>query len=333
MRMAGALATCMLLVAVVAYSDAADADSYYLPTGSKWKYWYNETVTVPRALYLSIDGIWKYECWGLTNLDFPGSGPEVLLFYSSIKADVTGRMAEYIPFFGTYWWMDVAGELTITELEYYDLETGMPVRTVLDEKLDITASTDPRNSLMYYEEHNETNYTSVSIHPPDIDVYQEDSSPTPGTEWTVVYLGTVTVEGIENNTDPFSRAYDLHAHVNYTYVEDEDIDVPAGSFACRKIHSVYADADVTEWYSPEAEGNARMSASSEGDEVVCSLVAYDLHEERVGGNGGGLDVVILAAAAVAVIGAVVGTLALYLWKQKRPPAPQNLPAPTEELPR
>jgi hypothetical protein len=330
LRAAGALVACLMVVAFVAHPVTVDADDISIPTGSVWEYSYNETASDPGSHYLSLNGTLTRECLGLTTLNLSGEGPEAVLFYSTTMAYLDGRLAVYNYIFGTYSWQDVSGTLETTELEYFDPYTGMPVRSVVNYELEIVqwGTVQP---LVYYEEHNDTCYSSVSIQPFDLRLEEGFGNLTPLTNWTVVYSGTASVEGFEDDQD-FSRSIDIHAHVNQTYIGNETVAVPAGSLACRKVTSDYADSSVVEWYSPVAKGNAKVTISykSEVDDTVLSLVDYDLREETIS-EPHGLDVIVLLAIVVAVSVTVAATLAFYLHRQQgRPPAEQDQNVPSDE---
>ncbi len=322
LRSAGVLVACFLVLAFIAQPETVGAEDISIPSGSVWRYTYNESAREPESYYLSLAGTLTRECLGLTTLNLSGEGPEVVLFYSTTVADVDGRVALWNPISGTYW-QDVSGRLETTELEYFDPQTGMPVRSVVNYELDIGGGSSVQ-SLMYYEEHNDTYYSSVSIQPSDLRLEEGFGNLTPFTNWTVVYSGTASIEGFEGS-QYFSRSVDIHAHVNQTFVSNETVVVPAGSLACRKVTSDYADSSVVEWYSPAAKGNAKVAISHkyEVDNIILSLTEYELHEEVISTGQDRLDMVILLAIVVAVSVAVVATLAFYLHRQRRSPANQN----------
>jgi len=324
LRYAGALAACLLVLIVVAQPEPVDADDITIPSGSVWTYSYNETASDPESYYLSLNGTLRRECLGLTTLNLSGEGPEVVLFYSTTVAYLDGRWAVYNS------WQEVSGTLQTTELEYFDPQTGMPVRSVTNYELDIR-QWGVAQPLVYFKEHNETHYSSVSIQPSDLRLDEGFGNLTPFTNWTVVYSGTASVEGYEDNQN-FSRSFDIHAHVNQTFIGNETVVVPAGSLACRKVISDYADSSVVEWYSPAAKGNARVTISyrSEVDNTVLSLVEYELHEEGISIGQNGLDVGILLAIVAAVTVAVAATLVFYLRRPRRPPSQQDQSMPADE---
>ncbi len=292
-------------------------------------YSYNETASESLSYYLSLNGTLTRECLGLTILNLSGEGPEVVLFYSTTMALVDGRVAVRNYVSGTYSLQDVSGTLETTELEYFDPCTGMPVRSVVSYELDIR-QWGVAQPLLFYEEHNDTHCSDVSIQPSDLPLDEGFGNLTPGTNCTVVYLGTASVEGYEDNQD-FSRSFDIHAHVNQTHIGNETAIVPAGSFACRKVLSEYADSEVVEWYSPVAHEYAKVTISykNEVDNIVLSLVEYELHEETIS-EPDGLDAGVLLAIVVAVSVAVVATLAFYLHRKGRPPADQDQHMPADE---
>jgi len=324
------LVACFLVLAFIAQPETVGAEDISIPSGSVWRYSYNETAEEPESHILSLDGTLTRECLGLTTLNLSGEGPEVVLFYSTTMASVDGRVALWSYMSGTYYWQDVSGTLETTELEYYDPYTGMPVRSVVNYELDIRqwGAVQP---LVYYEEHNDTYYSSVSIQPSDLRMDEGFGNLTPFTNWTVVYSGTASVEGYEDD-QYFSRSIDIHAHVNQTYVGNETVTVLAGSLACRKVTSDYADSSVVEWYSPVAKGNAKVTISYkyEVDNIILSLVEYELHEEVISTEQDGLDMGILLAIVVAVSVAVAATLAFYLHRQRRPPVEQDQSMPVDE---
>jgi len=328
LRYAGVLVACLLVLAFTAQAETVGGEDINIPSGSVWKYTYNESAREPESYYLSLGGTLTRECLGLTTLNLSGEGPEVVLFYSTTVADVDGRVALWNFVLDTYYWQDVSGRLEITELEYFDPQSGMPVRSVVNYELDVGGGT-AGQPLLYYEEHNDTYYSSVSIQPSDLRLEEGSGNLTPLTNWTVVYSGTASVEGFEGN-QYFSRSVDIHAHVNQTFIGNETVVVPAGSLECRKVVSDYADSSVVEWYSPVAKGNAKVTISYkyEVDNIILSLVEYELHEEIISTEQDGLDMVILLAIVVAVSVAVVATLAFYLHRQRgRPPVDpdQNMP--------
>lgn len=308
MRIVATVAACLLIVALIGNSEMVHADDWTIPSGSVWTYSYLESVHTPQ-LHLALNGTLEDVCVGLTTLTLSDEEAEVLTYYTLITADVTGAV---LSDFGN--WAPLTGELVTSMLEYFDPGTGTPVRTVFNQKLDMGS--------LYYEEHNDTHYTDVIIQPPDIYSDFYSGSLPPGTEWTVVYVGTVSVDGVEN-TKSFDWSCDLRSYVNRTYVGNETIDVTAGIFACKKVLSEYADSTTEEWYSSVARGNAKVAVHSEEDSIVWSLIEYELHEETIGGQEHDLNPAILLAAVAIVIAVMAMTLMLFIRRQKRPPECQG----------
>jgi len=312
MRIVATVATCLLIAALIGNSEMVHAEGWTIPSGSVWTYSYIESVHTPQS-HLALNGTLEDACVGLTTVSISDEDTEVLLYYTLITADVTGVV---LSDFGN--WAPVTGELITSKLEYFDLETGTPVRTVFNQMLDMGS--------LYYEEHNDTHYADVIIQPPDIYSDFYSGSLPPGTEWTVVYVGTVSVDGVEN-TESFNWSCDLRSYVNRTYIGNETIDVTAGIFACQKVLSEYADSTTEEWYSSVARRNAKVTVHSEEDSIVWSLIEYELHEETIGGNEHDLNPAILLASVAVVIAVMAMTLMLFIRRQKPPPESQGMLAP------
>lgn len=319
---------CLIAVAFATQPGTADGDEIIIPSGSEWRYSYQESATETGVLSLRANGTLRCQCLGLTTLYTSGEGPEVVLFYTTIIANIDGEV------YSSGWpgwlgaWHDVSGRLETAHLEYYDPYTGMPVRTVINQKLDVRKYGD-NGPVIYYEERNDTLYTSVTVKPHRLLLDNELGNLSPGTNWTVVYAGSASVEGFENN-EYFSRSYDLHTHTNHSFVGNERVEVPAGNFTCNKVRSYYEDATVEEWYSQVVHRSVKTVISSQGNLIVYPLVDYGLQVETISGDPDDRDLILLSAVAIAVSVAVGGTVAFYLWKRKRQPAQEPEPERTEE---
>ena len=331
MRISNATVVCFLLVASLGrVSGSGDIGAVEIPTGSSWTYSYNETVHGSSETHLSIDGTWRYSCLGLADAVTGSNGSQAVEFYSVVKANVSGTVVEY-DYFGHLLQITVAGTLKAFEYSYYDLESGLPISVTTNRVLDVRNS-EPvygHSTLIYSEEHNQTNYTSVRTSPPDLATYTDFSSLIPGTNWTVEYSGFANSTGVEG-TKYVSNSSMLDETINYTYIGQESVKVAAGTFDCSKIRHADQDYNVTEWYCPEIGSYAKIVTSTTGDETVNSLISYHLEEETV--SDGAIekhDLTMLLLSGVLAVSVVAVTVALYLWKRKRPPVSQTAPQPEE----
>jgi len=326
-----AIIVCVLLVASLGSANSVgNTEEIQIPTGSIWTYRYNETLNVPGSANLELEGIQTQWCRGLFDMVIGGNDSQAVEFWTSLIANVTGSVAQQNPF-GATSWVTANGKLKISEHDYYDLHSGTLVNSDANTILDVRdGSGTTAHSVLYHDEHNETNYTSIIVSPPGLTVYSNSGNPVPGTNWTIEYFGFSNLEGV-NGTRPFSYSFELHEKVCYTYVGPENVTVPAGSFDCRKIVYEYQGSQMMEWYCPELEGYAKITSSTSGDYIVNSLVSCHLEHEVIGRETNArYDPAILVIAVVLATAVVLTTVMLYLWKKKRPIAPQGMPQPIEK---
>ena len=317
---------CLVLVASLgSLRIGANPVGVEIPTGSTWTYTYNETLYEPGQTDLSIDGTWTYTCLGLADMVIGDNDSKSVGFYSSLKANVSGTVVEH-NFFGNPSSTPAVGTLKSFERVYYDLVSGLPIASITDRVLEVREGRQATvRTLIYYDEHNQTNYTSVRTTPADLVIHSDYSDLAPGTSWAVEYSGFTNSTGVEG-TKYYSHSSKFNETINYTYVGQENVIVVAGKFNCSKIRHAYQDANVTEWYCPELGGYAKIVSSTTGDEIVNSLISYHLENEVVPIGANELHdpaIVVLSYGAVASV--VVATVVLHLWKQKQPPASQTMP--------
>lgn len=317
----------LVAFAFIAHVDTVVVEERTIPTGSEWLYSYREDVVEPGVLMLSANGTMRQSCLGLGTLNASGEGPELLLYESTTMANLDGTVAVFDPSQGMIW-IEVSGELTISELDYYDPYTMEPRYLLLNQEMRVVqwGSTSP---LLYYEEHNFTCYSDVITLPASIGFDVEAADLSSPTNWTVVYSGNVSINGYEDYEE-FSRSISLLAHVNKTYVGNETVDVPAGRYECMRILSDYLDADVTEWYSSVVGAPVKISTALEGDLTVCSLTEYELKQETLSANGDDFVMRILFAGVAVAVAALAVTIAFYIRRRRKPPVDQITSIPEEE---
>lgn len=310
------VATALTLTAVWAVpvvNDVSAGESTTFTEGT-WTYSYNETISEYGVTSLGISGTMRLMSLGIDDITKDGITIEALTFYQSVRANVTGYMHTQPPFPQR---VDVVGTYAVTEYDYFDQETGEALRSDVDQSLSLKNAIDVRLTVMYYQERNVTDFTSVVASPEDYAAKMYLGLLSPGSRWTVEYHGISNSSGVDGQR-PFEHTYVLNETENCTYVGKESVDVAAGSYDCFKVRYQYPDYSATTWISSKVGADVRTEVFvAAGHQVTTTLLWYDIG--RNGAEDASLSWVAMGAAlAVATIAIVV--LVVYITR-KRPRAP------------
>lgn len=332
LRIAGVLVCVLLTLSLGATVGARAAGTVLLPTGSVWIYDYSEqliaSVTVfanpgPVDVYLAIEGTWIIECVGLAD-PAEGSNTPTLEFISSISANVSGSAV-----FWDYMGMgsqrySVEGSLRVTGHEFYNLTTGMPVRTVYDQRLEVGSFVGNQfKSIVYYTEHNETTFTKIELNSFGKEIDPGYTNLAPGDHWSLVYQERCNSTGVDQ-MNLFSFKSGVNETWDFTYLGSQSITVPAGVFACKMVNGTSAAYSYTEWYNRDIENDVKVVTSWEGDVSTSSLTSYTIKHELMDlEESPRFNLEFFMIGLVASIMAVVVIPSMYLWITGHPPERQG----------
>lgn len=274
-----------LLAAVPRVGAAAESSG---PPLSVWVYSYVEE-TEDYTMDLSTNGSMKVACDGLVDIHWIDGMVETVQMTTTIETDIEGWVREYDPFLG---WSarDVWGTYDMKVAAYYDAGSGVILRSVLDEALSLKTDDGggQMRSVVYYEEHNETDYSGFYTDPPGFSQFDIVYGTEPGTEWSEGYRAVSEVSGLDG-WYPFNESWDREVLNNYTHIHSETLTTPVGDLMCILIHHDSGSENVTEWYCRDVHANAKIRTFYDEGEMVCVLQSYDPGEPAPGDDDDGND--------------------------------------------
>ena len=293
------------LAAISASGQSADL------AGSVWTYNYYETIS-GTSMNLQVDGTMRQQYLGIQNITY--REPTVAeTYYQSIRANVTGWVNVQDFFVHRY---DVKGTYSVTEYDYFDVQTLHLLKTDVHEEMSLKQAQDTRQSISYYEEDNVTTYSNVTTEPEESEDLMYAGLLDSGSTWSTEYFGHSNVSGVES-TIPFDRSYRIHEWENCTYLGREKTVVNAGTFDCYKLRYQYSDYNLTLWVSTNVGAPVRSETSvTAGHQVRITLLAY--HIERGAAEEPSLPWVAFGAGLAVAAVAVVVVIAFLMKSRSRP---------------
>lgn len=259
-----------------------------LPTGSVWTSDYHEVFSgsvlvyghvFPVGVHLSIDGTQVIECNGLADLVDSGGNP-ALEYTTTIRGNVSGTASYWSPF-GPTIQLGAEGSFRVTEHDYYNLTSGLVMRSVYDQLIDVESisGTDHR-SLLYYSEHNDTIYTTQQLSSFGKQIEPGYANLVPGDNWSLLSEGKCNSSGVDQSS-MFDVVADVDATLSYTYLGPETIEVPAGNFTCKMIRGIGEGFVMTVWYNADVDSDVKAESTYGNDTATTELRSYTLKKQLV----------------------------------------------------
>jgi len=296
-----------------------------LPTGSVWTSDYHEVFSAsvlvygyasPVGVHLSLDGTQVIECNGLADPVDSGGNP-ALEYTATIKGNVSGTASYWSPF-GPTIQFSAEGIFRVIEHDYYNLTSGLAMRSVYDQLIDVESisGTDHR-PLLYYSEHNDTIYTTQQLSSFGKQIEPGYANLAPGDSWSLLSEGKCNSSGVDQSS-MFSVVADVDATWSYTYVGPETIEVPAGEFTCKMIRGIGEGFVTTVWCNADVDNNVKAESSYGNDTATTELRSYELKQQLVDlEEQPALNLEYLILGVVAAIVSVFVIPLAYNWMKKQ----------------
>lgn len=296
-----------------------------LPTGSVWTSDYHEVLSASVAVYdriypvgvhLFIDGTQVQECTGLAD-PVDAGGDQTLEYTTTINANVSGTATYWFPIGASNQYV-ADGSFRVTEHDYYNLTSGLVMRSVYDQRLDVASMVgiNQYEPVVYYEEHNDTIYTTQQLSSFGKQIEPGYANLVPGDSWSLLFEGKCNSSGVDQSS-MFSVVAEVDATWSYTYLGPDTIEVPAGHFMCKMIRGTGEGFVTTEWYNADVDNDVKVVSSFGNDTATIVLRSYTLKQQLVDvGEQPELNLQYLMLGVVVAVASVFVIPLAYNWKKK-----------------